>query len=403
MILRNLNIVGSDGLKDILIENEKIIGLSPTAAGPTGIPAIPTIRNLSTGNPPAGPSLSFPDALAFPGLINSHDHLDFNLFPPLANRIYDNYTEWGADIQKHNRQEIDPVLKIPQTLRTQWGVYKNLLNGVTTVVNHGEKLGIEEEPITVFQDCHCLHSVGFEKNWKWKLNRPFAGPAPFVLHVGEGTVETSTREIDRLIRWNLFKRPLIGVHGVAMREDQAGAFRGLVWCPATNYFLLGRTAPVDRLRKRVPILFGTDSTLTAGWNIWEQIRLARKEGAMTDPELLDTLTRTPATVWRLADRGELAPGRMADLVIARPKKGLGGMDAFFAIDPEDILLVLHCGRIRLFDSSLLNTLASTGFAVKDYHPVVINEEHKYVQGDLQALAKKIKGYYPGASFPFPID
>jgi len=29
--------------------------------------------------------------MAFPGLINSHDHLDFNLFPLWGNRKYNNY------------------------------------------------------------------------------------------------------------------------------------------------------------------------------------------------------------------------------------------------------------------------------------------------------------------------
>src|SRR5437868_3648299 len=85
--------------------------------------------------------------LAFPGLINSHDHLDFNLFPPLGNRKYNNYVEWGEDIHAQNKQEIAAVLKIPQSLRTQWGVYKNLLNGITTVVNHGQQLQVDTKPL----------------------------------------------------------------------------------------------------------------------------------------------------------------------------------------------------------------------------------------------------------------
>src|SRR5450432_867507 len=233
MNLKDLTIAGTDGLTDILVGNERIIAISDAAKSPKGSSA-----------PSTGPSLSFDGAIVFPGLINSHDHLDFNLFPPLANRVYKNYGEWGPDIHRQNRQEIDAVLKIPQALRTQWGIYKNLLNGVTTVVNHGERLvtnlsssGQGDELIRVFQDCHCLHSVGFEKNWKWKLNRPFTGTIPFVLHVGEGTDREAEQEIDRLIRWNLFSKPLIGIHGVAMREDQAKGFRALVWCPVTNFFL----------------------------------------------------------------------------------------------------------------------------------------------------------------------
>ena len=141
-------------------------------------------------------------------MINSHDHLDFNLFPPLRNRIYDNYAEWGNDIHANNTKTINEILKIPQHLRVQWGLYKNLLNGVTTVVNHGEKLRIGNELMTVFENCHSLHSIRFEKNWKYKLNRPVRRNWPYVIHVGEGTDGDSHDEIDQLIKWNLFKKIL---------------------------------------------------------------------------------------------------------------------------------------------------------------------------------------------------
>ncbi len=422
MNLKDLTIAGTDGLKDILIENEKITAIRDAAEDTVeqaGFRAVARRADpLSAGGAPAPLSLSFSGAIVFPGLINSHDHLDFNLFPPLANRVYRNYNEWGPDIHKQNKQEINAVLKIPKALRTQWGVYKNLLNGVTTVVNHGERLvtnfpfpGSRQEgggkkgdgPVTVFQDCHCIHSVGFERNWRWKLNRPFTGAEPFVLHVGEGTDKEAGQEIDQLLRWNLFKKPLIGIHGVAMREDQASGFKALVWCPVTNFFLLGRTAPVGRLKNRLPILFGTDSTLTAGWNIWEHLRLAREQRQLTDKELMDTLTINPRAAWGLTDRGELAPGRVADLVIARAKKGLSGMDAFYGVDPEDILLVLRRGRIRLFDASLYDSLSGDDHATENFFPVIIGDKSKYVEGDLPGLVKKIREYDPAVSFPFRIE
>src|SRR6185503_5129048 len=151
-------------------------------------------------------------------------------------------------------------------LRTTWGIYKNLLNGFTTVVNHGETLPVDDELITIFQDQQCLHSVGFEKSWRWQMNRP--GRLPVVIHVGEGTDKAAHQEISRLLRWNLLRKSLIGVHGVAMDETQAKGFHALVWCPASNYFLLNATAPIHKLKDHVRILFGTDSTLTAPWDAW---------------------------------------------------------------------------------------------------------------------------------------
>jgi len=388
MWLNNLRFPGEEPARDILVEGMAIVDSRASSEG-------------------GDDGLSFDGALVFPGLINSHDHLDFNLFPALANGVYADYRDWGRDIHTINKSTIDAVLQIPQPLRVLWGVYKNLLNGFTTVVNHGVRLNVPLGLVTVFQDCHNLHSVGFERNWRWKLNRPLRDHHPFVLHTGEGTDGRSEREIDQLLRWNLFRRPLIGVHGVAMTEEQAAAFRALVWCPASNYSLLNRTAPIAKLKRRVPIVFGTDSTLTAGWNSWAQIRQARNEGAMTDAELLATLTTAPAAVWRLANRGELAKGSRADLVIARPKGGTAGsaydagtqsgMDAFFGLDPEDLLLVLHEGRILLFDVSIRDMLMEAGMGDLDFDFTRCGR--KYIVGDVPGLMAEIKDYYPAARFP----
>src|ERR1044072_562911 len=124
--------------------------------------------------------ISFENAIVFPGLINSHDHLDFDLFPKLGNKIYEDYLEWGNDIHLKNKEEINNVLKVPKALRIQWGIYKNLLAGVTTAVHHGEYINVKDDPINVYQQTNVLHSVQLEKFFKLKLNNPFAKPYPFV-------------------------------------------------------------------------------------------------------------------------------------------------------------------------------------------------------------------------------
>src|SRR4051812_49067237 len=171
------------------------------------------------------------DCILFPGLINSHDHLDFNLFPQLGNKVYNDYLEWGPDIHQHNSDVINSVLRVPEPLRAQWGLYKNLLNGITTVVHHGRPVHVTSPLIDVFGRCHSLHSVRLEQRWKLKLNNPFIRNCPFVVHVGEGTSKAAKDEIDELIQWNMLRRRLIGIHGVAMNEVQAANFEALVWCP----------------------------------------------------------------------------------------------------------------------------------------------------------------------------
>ena len=285
MILQNVQIVGEHGASNILVNGEKIRSVTPVNKP---VNMLWDIR-----------SVEFDNALAFPGLINSHDHLDFNLFPMLGNRVYHNYTEWGKDIHDNNKQDIHAILKIPAALRVQWGMYKNLLTGVTTVANHGKQLEINDPLITVLQDCCSLHSVAFERNWRYKLNKLFNAKTAYVMHIGEGTDAMAKQEIKTLLRWNLFNRDLIGIHGVAMGVEDASRFKAIVWCPASNFFLLNATASIDKLKQETQVLFGTDSTLTAGWNIWDHLRLARSKQLMDDNELFAALFPSRKALIRL--------------------------------------------------------------------------------------------------------
>jgi cytosine/adenosine deaminase-related metal-dependent hydrolase len=383
MLLRQVNIVGTKHLSDILIRKDKI-----QAIGKAGEP----------GSERDDLQLLLPQAIVFPGLINSHDHLDFNLFPRLGNRIYKNYTEWGKDIHRTNRDAIDRVLRIPQALRTQWGIYKNLLNGVTTVVNHGRHLPVTSELITVFQRARNLHSPAFEKNWKWKLNFPASGTKPIVMHLGEGTDQNAHNEINRFIRWNFFKKKIIAIHGVAMTPRQAASFRALIWCPASNYFLLNKTAAVKSLDREFPVMLGTDSTLTAGWNFWEHLRLAREQHMVQDEALLDMIGSVPAKAWNLCHPGRLIPGSRADLVVAAGKNDVLSMDRFYDLNPEDLLLVIHRGHIRLFDAGLLTQLED-GLPMEDFSLVRVRGSLKYIKGDLPGLMSQIRAYDPSVQFP----
>jgi hypothetical protein len=358
--------------------------------------------NTITGNGPVNISikggntttdalqLTFDSALAFPGLVNSHDHLDFNLFPQLGNRFYENYTEWGKHIQTNYKAEIAAVLKVPLALRVKWGIFKNLLCGVTTVVNHGEPISVTNAPINVEQ-CHSIHSVQFEKRWKLKLNNPLKRKLPVVIHVGEGNDEPSNREIDTLISWNLLKKKLIGVHGVAMTAEQAEKFEAVIWCPESNYFLLNKTASVDDLKKYTTILFGTDSTLTGNWNIWDHISLARKTNMLTDAELYGSLHLGGSASWQTdADN-------KGSIVVVKKNETESSFDSFYATQPGDILLVVHNGEVRLFDNTMLDQLEHLD--LKEFSKVFIGQTCKYVQGDLPGLMQQIKAYYPEAVFP----
>jgi len=381
MVLNNVTLIDGDKPVNVQVDGSKITAVSTAGLADDF-------------------QLNFDNALIFPGLINSHDHLDFNLFPQLGNRIYSSYTEWGKHIHETHKDEIDKVLKIPLSLREQWGIIKNLVCGVTTVVNHGEKLQTTDALITVHEQYYCLHSVQFEKKWKMKLNNPLKRKLPVVIHVGEGSDKAANQEIDQLIKWNLLQKTLVGIHAVAMNEKQAKKFKAIVWCPESNYFLLDKTAPVKKLKEHAPILFGTDSTLTSNWDIWDHISLAHKTEMLTERELYNSLNINPANTWNTSNKA-IAANENADIVIAKKRDGKNGLGAFFNIEAKDILLVIHQGKIRLFDASLYDRLTSAGYA--QFSKIYINGVCKYVEADVPNLMSNIRQYYSDVHFPISIN
>ncbi|HEV3225036.1 MAG TPA: hypothetical protein VGZ90_19300, partial [Puia sp.] len=119
MLLNNVTPINESRPVDLTISGEKIM----------------SIGSGNKWNNVDPVQIRFTSATVFPGLINSHDHLDFNCFSVLGQRKFTSYTEWGKYIHKIYKDNIDAVLRIPLDLRTAWGMYKNLLAGITTVVN----------------------------------------------------------------------------------------------------------------------------------------------------------------------------------------------------------------------------------------------------------------------------
>ncbi len=380
MILKNLTIVGEDDFTKVIeIQND----------------TISKIISADNFNDNEQPALTFEDCIAFPGLINSHDHLEFNLYPRLGHKIYEDYVEWGNDIHKKDKEVIESIESIPVELRLKYGVIKNLLTGVTSVAHHGVyHSSLDNSPVSIIKRT-CIHSVKLGGRWKLKLNR-MKNYEPYVIHIGEGINKHASEEINELIKFNFLKRKLIGIHGIAMTMKQSKNFEALVWCPVSNLFLFNTTADINSLKKNTSILFGTDSTLTAGQNIWEHLRKARELGLLSDAEILSSLTNEAAEIWDLKGKGQIRVGSKADIVIAKRKAG-NLYDSFFATNPEDIILIIKDGEIILFDKSVENQISLILSILliekrNSFDEININREIKFVKYRVNDILESLKQY-----------
>jgi hypothetical protein len=319
-------------------------------------------------------SLELKNVIVFPGLVNSHDHLDFNLFPFLGNKIYDDYTQWGGDIHKNNKEQINTVLDIPLSLRIRWGIFKNLISGVTNIIHHGGHHDlIRQFRYPVFLNYQYLHSLETERFWKMKVNFPFR--KNIMIHIGEGTNQKAYQEIDKLISYNLFNRGIVGVHGIEMDERQSNQFKAIVWCPDSNIRLYGKTASVSKLKLHTTVLFGTDSTVSASPNIWEQLRNARELGLLSGSEIFESLVEEPAKVFQ---------GMTPNGYVVVRKKSSNTWNSFFETDPEDVLLVTIKNKVLLIDKSIIN---DTPF---DYTPIRIGQSIKLVQTFFGSIVRDLE-------------
>jgi cytosine/adenosine deaminase-related metal-dependent hydrolase len=310
-----------------------------------------------------------------PGLVNAHDHLELNHYGRLKCRDrYDNASAWIADLRP--RLSDDPAIAAgrahPLIERVFIGGLKNLLAGVTTVAHHNpfypelrrtmpvrlvRRYGWAHSFLLEYQPAGARGEPGGNIAERWKATPP---DVPFVVHLAEGVDDEARGELPRLEALGCLKPNTIIVHGVAIdgngwrRVSRSGA--GLVWCPASNLFLFGRTATVRNLLDdtngtRPRIALGTDSRVTGSRDLLDELRVAHGAMAVSADELLEMVTRNAAALLRQARAGRIAIDGPADLVVL-PSKNRSPADALLDAGRRDVRLVTIDGRPMVADPDL---------------------------------------------------
>ena len=250
-----------------------------------------------------------------PGLINAHEHLHRNHYGRLGAGHYANAYSWAEDIQLRFSRRIASGRKVARRTALLAGAWKNLFAGVTTVLHHDpwEPDFDRDFPIRVAR-VPSADSLGRAE----RVEAPAAGP--FCMHVAEGIDDSAAAEIQALEQRGLLNQWLIAVHGVGINRDGIARFRrrgaALVWCPTSNHFLFGRTAPKELLEGGCDILLGSDSRLTGAGDLLDEMRAARTSRLVDDDRLGDAVGLTAARRLGLAEPS-LEPGSRADLILLR--------------------------------------------------------------------------------------
>lgn len=314
-----------------------------------------------------------------PGLINAHDHLFLNHYPRLGTPPYPNAYAWGRDIHARFAGEIGRLSALSRRDALLFGALKNLLGGVTTVVHHDPwDPTLTEFPVRVAR-VRVAHSLGFERDFPGAM----AGDDdtrdwPLSMHLAEGIDADAAEEVREAHRRSMLDARFVAVHVVGVDADGiallAATGTAVAWCPTSNRFLLGRTAPRELFGAGIDVLLGTDALLTGDGTMLAELKEARRLGHLDDQRLRGATGAAAARRLGLPEPS-LQPGQPADLVVLRRP--------LFDARPADVALVLVGGSPRLADAPFTGLFEHCGVPAE---PLEVGGVAKLVAAPLATVA-----------------
>ncbi len=341
------------------------------------------------------PSLDLHGFMVVPGLINAHDHLEFNLFPRLGKGPYRNFRKWAEAIYRPEESPVREHCAVPKWARLWWGALKNLFSGVTTVCHHNpyEADAFRHFPVRVVKRYGWAHSLPLHGDVRAAYQATPAD-APVIIHLSEGPDKASETELYELDRLGALRPNTVIVHAVGLSRRghhllrQRGA--SLVWCPSSNLFTLGTTVAIRELHRHRRVAVGTDSAVSGAGDLLDELRVGLGLGMSAD-RLYEMATVCPGEILRIGNgAGALADGGYADFLIVTDQ-GRTPAETVCEMTSSDIEAVVVGGRPRLISEELASRWP---VPVSAMQPLTIAGVHRLVDApvaDLVRAARKFLG------------
>jgi hypothetical protein len=330
--------------------------------------------------------------LIMPGLINAHDHLEFALFPRLANPPYRNYVDWGTDIHNRFPDIIAQHRAVPKALRLWWGGIRNLLCGATTVGHHNPlwlEMQREDFPVRVIQEYGWGHSLALGGDLRAARSATPQGRA-FIVHACEGVDELAREELWGLDRLGLLDSSAVLVHGLAIDREGIALIRdrkvSLIVCPSSNNFLFGKLPDISLLSTIDNVALGNDSPLTAEGDLLDEIRFAMRFCNVPPETAYRMVTEAPAAILRLEDaEGSIRVSGRADLIAVRDTDD-DAADKLQTLSMIDVEFVMLGGCVHLASETIMDRLPVS--ALEGLEPLWIDGTIRWLRAPVKELLQK---------------
>ena len=327
------------------------------------------------------------DAVIAPGLVNGHDHTEYNAHPPLAH----GQTRW----QHRNgwRTGAGGEMALPKYSSTSdvkliaAAELRFLVGGATTVNGSGGVGGLVrnaaaftdktqteglKSPAVFFDTFPLGDSNGTELATGCGYPSIRSASSAFKSgayspHIAEGVNAAAENEFVCLKSTLVTAKTAI-IHAVGVTATDvdviAKANAKVIWSARTNIDLYGNTAPVTLLKSMgVTMGLGTDWLASGSMNMLRELACVDSLNdkyfgkVFDDRALFELATKGSAEALMLdSEIGSLAAGHLADIAIFSTAPGKD-YRAVIAGSPEDVLLVLRGGKVMFGDGALVESLS----------------------------------------------
>jgi cytosine/adenosine deaminase-related metal-dependent hydrolase len=281
-----------------------------------------------------------------PGLLDMHNHPEFNVFAPWEPpQTYVNRYRWRDSDVYHDlvRDPQNKLIKaVPPRTQSRYAEVRALIAGVTGIQGASGASTSKVEPLVRNLDLwtlgqHKARSMidlpresgrDFERLKKILKGLDDGDITAFYLHLCEGQPgnEALTNEFRRFIDMDVATPATVVIHGSSLSKDDlhelADARCKLVWSPQSNLRLYKQTTLAgEAIAAGMHVALGADWMPSGSLSLLAEMKVARRELArqghpVKAADLVAMVTSVAASIAGFGDKlGSLAPGRVADLVV----------------------------------------------------------------------------------------
>jgi 5-methylthioadenosine/S-adenosylhomocysteine deaminase len=319
--------------------------------------------------------------IIYPGLVNAHDHPQYNIFPRLRfDQTFENRYEWQASATYAAfRQRVTALTSAGLSCEMwKYAEVRALMAGNTTQQGafYSDYWDCYAHPRVLVRNPERINRAIRDEIFPLRLSESSRATLlervqsgayrALLIHLSEGTDAASIEEFTTWQTWGLLPASVI-IHGIPYDATHFSAMHAagasLVWSPRSNLQLYGETAnPKVAMDEGVLISLAPDWCPTGSYDILRELKVAdawnrsQLEGWISDADLARMVTTNPAAQLDLSEQlGQIAPDYLADLIViagdpADPHRTL------IEARPQDVRLVLVGGEALYGETSLMQAM-----------------------------------------------